>query len=175
MDAVLGHGALPRRRSKIWLVLADEKSKGGKGRKLMRHALCDGLLMAFLAIWMAGAARSSTVEERLPPNYVPSGKLLYQEHCATCHGTDAKGTGPMASLLITRPADLTLLAKRHGGKFPREYVSGVLEFGPGPRGHGTSDMPAWGPIFRYYDKQNERAVQHRIRNLCDYLASLQEP
>jgi hypothetical protein len=36
-------------------------------------------------------------------------------------------------------------------------------------------MPAWGPIFRYYDKQNERAVQQRIRNLCDYLASLQEP
>lgn len=140
----------------------------------MRHALHAGLLMAVLAICITGAATPPTVDETLPPNYIPSGKLMYQEHCATCHGTDAKGTGPMASQLITRPADLTLLAKSHGGKFPREYVSSVLEFGPGHTAHGTSDMPAWGPIFRYYEKQNERAVQQRIRNLCDYLASLQE-
>ena len=40
--------------------------------------------------------------------------------------------------------------------------------------HGSSDMPTWGPIFRYFDKQNERVVQQRIKNLCDYLASLQE-
>lgn len=140
----------------------------------MRQALYSGLLLVLFVICMAGAATSSNVEETLPPNYIPSGKLMYQEHCATCHGMDAKGAGPMASLLKTPPADLTLLAKHHAGKFPREYVSSVLEFGTGPTAHGSSDMPAWGPIFRYYDKQNERAVQQRIRNLCDYLASLQE-
>jgi mono/diheme cytochrome c family protein len=143
-------------------------------RQAMRHVRYGGLVLAVLAIGIAGAATSATVDETLPPNYVPSGKLMYQEHCATCHGTDAKGTGPLASLLKTPPADLTLLARRHAGKFPREYVTSVLEFGPGPTAHGSSDMPAWGPIFRYYDKQNERAVQQRIRNLCDYLASLQE-
>src|SRR5690348_2011853 len=140
----------------------------------MRHVLYRGFLLAVFVFCIAGAVRSGTVDETLPPNYVPSGKVMYQEHCATCHGSDAKGTGPMAPLLITRPSDLTLLAKRHAGKFPREYVTHVLEFGPGPTAHGSSDMPAWGPIFRYYDKQNERAVQQRIRNLCDYLASVQE-
>lgn len=140
----------------------------------MRHVLYRGFLLAVFALCIAGAVTSGSVDETLPPNYVPSGKVMYQEHCATCHGSDAKGTGPMAPLLITRPSDLTLLAKRHGGKFPREYVTSVLEFGPGPTAHGSSDMPAWGPIFRYYDKQNERAVQQRIRNLCDYVASLQE-
>ena len=140
----------------------------------MRNALYGSLLTAILAIFIPGAAASPTVDETLPPGYMPSGKVMYQQHCATCHGVDAKGAGPIAPLLITRPADLTLLAKRHAGKFPREYVSSVLEFGPGPTAHGSSDMPAWGPIFRYYDKQNERAVQQRIRNLCDYLASLQE-
>ena len=35
-------------------------------------------------------------------------------------------------------------------------------------------MPTWGPIFRYYDNQNERIVQKRIKNLCAFLASLQE-
>jgi mono/diheme cytochrome c family protein len=132
---------------------------------MMRYRLYGGLLAAILAISIACAATSATVDETLPPNYVPSGKLMYQEHCATCHGADAKGNGPLASLL----------KKHHGGKFPKEYVSSVLEFGPGPTAHGSSDMPAWGPIFRYYDKQNERAVQQRIGNLCDYLESLQEP
>ena len=79
----------------------------------------------------------------------------------------------MASLLITPPPDLTTLAKRHLGKFPYDYVSSVLEFGPGLTAHGSSDMPTWGPIFRYFDKQNERVVQQRIKNLCNYLASLQ--
>jgi mono/diheme cytochrome c family protein len=142
---------------------------------MMRYTLHGGLLAALLAICIAGAATSASVEAILPPNYLPSGMVMFQQHCATCHGVDAKGNGPLASVLKTPPADLTLLTKHHGGQFPREYVSSVLEFGPGPTAHGSSDMPAWGPIFRwYYDKQNERAVQQRIRNLCNYLESLQE-
>jgi mono/diheme cytochrome c family protein len=114
------------------------------------------------------------VDENLPSNYVPSGKVMFQQYCATCHGTDAKGNGPLATLLKTPPANLTALSKRHAGKFPYEYVSSVLQFGPGPSAHGSSDMPAWGPIFRYYDKQNERVVQQRIKNLSNYLASVQD-
>ena len=30
------------------------------------------------------------------------------------------------------------------------------------------------PIFRYMDNYNNAAVQKRIKNLCDYLNSLQE-
>jgi len=55
-----------------------------------------------------------------------------------------------------------------------DYVAGILEFGPGPTAHGSSEMPTWGPIFRFNDKQNERVVKQRIKNLSDYLASLQE-
>jgi hypothetical protein len=60
------------------------------------------------------------------------------------------------------------------GKFPNDYVADILRFGPGPSAHGSSDMPTWGPIFQFIDKDNERAVQQRIRNLCAYLESLQE-
>jgi hypothetical protein len=35
-------------------------------------------------------------------------------------------------------------------------------------------MPTWGPIFQIIDRDNEQAVQQRIKNLCAYLASLQE-
>jgi mono/diheme cytochrome c family protein len=100
---------------------------------------------------------------------------MYKQYCAVCHGDEGKGQGPFAPTLKVPPPDLTTLAKRHGGKFPYDYVSGVLLFGPGTTAlHGSADMPTWGPIFQYFDKNNERAVQQRIKNLCNYLASLQE-
>ena len=139
----------------------------------MRYAIWFTTLL--FVICVAGAQSRSAGDNTLPSTYVPSGKAMYKEYCAVCHGEDGKGEGPFASTLKVPPADLTTLAKRHGGKFPYDYVSGVLLFGPGPSIlHGSSDMPTWGPIFQYFDKNNERAVQQRIKNLCNYLASLQE-
>jgi mono/diheme cytochrome c family protein len=133
------------------------------------------LLTSVLLLWIASMAGAGpAVNDELPPSYMPTGQQMYTQYCAACHGADAKGHGPLAVVLKTPPADLSTLAKRHEGKFPYEYVSSVLEFGPGFPAHGSSDMPTWGPIFRYYDKRNERAVKQRIRTLCEYLASLQE-
>lgn len=111
---------------------------------------------------------------QLPPTYVPSGKQLYKQFCAACHGPDGKGHGPAAPALSKQPPDLTTLARRHGGNFPEDYVTSVLRFGPGFSAHGSSEMPVWGPIFQYLDNYNEAAVRQRIKNLCDYLQSLQE-
>ena len=139
----------------------------------MRHGVLSTTLL--FVICVAGTKAWPAADDTLPSNYVPSGKVMYKEYCAVCHGVDAKGQGPFASMLKVPPADLTTLAKRHGGKFPYDYAPGVLLFGPSPSIlHGSADMPAWGPIFQYFDKNNERAVQHRIKNLCNYLASLQE-
>jgi mono/diheme cytochrome c family protein len=113
-------------------------------------------------------------QPQLPASYIPSGKQMFKEYCAACHGADAKGRGPVTYSLKAPAPDLTALAKRHGGKFPYDYVSGVLRFGPGFAAHGSADMPTWGALFQYLDKYNQPAVQKRIQNLCDYLASLQE-
>ena len=109
-----------------------------------------------------------------PPTYVPSGEHLYKQFCSACHGMDAKGQGPAAASLKMPPPDLTMLSKRHMGKFPDEYVSSVLLFGPGTTAHGSSDMPTWGPVFLYLDKHDEAAVRQRIKNLTDYLKSVQQ-
>ena len=139
----------------------------------MRHAVLFTMLLFVTCV--AGARSRSAADDTLPSNYVPSGQTMYKQYCAVCHGEDAKGQGPFASTLKVPPPDLTTLAKRHEGKFPYDYVSKILRFGPGPTIlHGSADMPTWGPIFQYFDKNNERAVQQRIKNLCDYLASLQE-
>ncbi len=60
------------------------------------------------------------------------------------------------------------------GKFPEDYVAEILRFGKPFQAHGSSDMPVWGPIFGARDKFNEVAVRQRIKNLCEYLKTLQE-
>ena len=134
------------------------------------------VLGALICVVLSGSrARPQTIPNQwiLPPAYVPSGEGMFGQYCAACHGADAKGGGPAAARLKTPPPDLTTLAQRHGGKFPYDYVSTVLLFGPGTTSHGSAGMPTWGPIFGMVDKQNARAVELRIKNLSDYLASLQ--
>jgi len=70
---------------------------------------------------------------QFPPEYVPSGRQMYKEYCAACHGSDGKGRGPVATSLRKSPPNLTTLARAHGGNFPREYVANVLRFGPAIR------------------------------------------
>jgi len=139
----------------------------------MRYAI---LLATVLSLLFIAAPKGGLAVDKLAPSKaVPSGKVMYKEYCAVCHGDEAKGDGPYASMLKVPPPDLTTLAKRHDSKFPYDYVSNILRFGPGPTIlHGSADMPAWGPIFQWFDKNDERAVEQRIKNLCDYLASLQE-
>ena len=43
-----------------------------------------------------------------------TGANLFQHFCASCHGVDAKGGGPMAPVLLVQPADLTTLSARYG-------------------------------------------------------------
>jgi mono/diheme cytochrome c family protein len=138
----------------------------------MRQAL---LVSAMVTVIFAALAKDQAIEAQspFPSMWVPSGEVMYKQFCAACHGAHAQGNGPAASTLKTQAPDLTTLTKRHGGKFPYDYVSSVLRFGPGTTAHGSLDMPTWGPIFRTIDKDSESAAQDRIRNLVDYLASLQ--
>lgn len=137
------------------------------------------LPLCFLLLALGIAAQENPGSSRedksqLPSGYVPSGKTMFKQYCASCHGADGKGRGPATPRLNTRVPDLTTLTKRHDGKFPFEYVESVLRFGPGLSAHGSSEMPVWGPIFQYLENYNESAVRQRIRNLCEYIESVQQ-
>ena len=132
----------------------------------------SAVLLAALSLGGQGKPPTNTVQTEMPD--VASGKQTYREYCASCHGDDAKGMGPAATALLTPPSDLTTLARRHGDKFPEDYVTEIVRFGKPIRSHGSVDMPVWGPIFSARDKFSEVAVRKRIKNLCSYLASLQE-
>ena len=134
------------------------------------------LIVAMLILAAACGAQSKATagQDQIPADFVPSGKAMFKQYCAACHGLDAKGHGPARAALKVPAADLTTLAKRHGGEFPTDLVTNVLRFGPGVAAHGSSDMPTWGGIFQYMDNYNQAVVQKRIKNLIDYLMSLQE-
>lgn len=100
----------------------------------------------------------------------PSGAELYSQHCAVCHGNDLKGSGPVPAP-FRAPPDLTTLARRHGGKFPDAYVSGVLRNGIIMPAHGPAEMPIWGTDFAM-DKSGQ-PVTLRITNLTNYIKSRQ--
>jgi hypothetical protein len=42
---------------------------------------------------------------------------------------------------------LTTFAQRHGGKVPNDYIANTLKNGVEKPGHGSGEMPVWGPIF----------------------------
>jgi len=103
-----------------------------------------------------------------------TGGELFHFYCASCHGQDGKGGGPTARALKLHPADLTTIAKRHGGTFPAAQLKLQIA---GPQGlfipaHGSSDMPVWGPVFRALDPSGDN--ERRVQQLVDYLDALQE-
>jgi mono/diheme cytochrome c family protein len=130
----------------------------------------------FLAVFAATPQEKSATKKApsQAATAVAFGKQTYLEYCAVCHGPDGRGTGPAASALKDPPADLTTLAKTHDGKFPDEYVSGIVRFGKPVAAHGSLDMPVWGPIFSRRENGDDAAVRRRIKNLCVFLATLQE-
>ena len=124
---------------------------------------------------MVGLAAAAQKIKKVPAPYTSpaSGKEMYINHCAACHGSDAKGDGPAAAALKTAPADLTALAKKNGGKFPSNHVYNSIVGDLNVPAHGTAEMPMWGNVYSAMSKGRKAEVQQRITNLTDYIKSLQ--
>jgi mono/diheme cytochrome c family protein len=102
----------------------------------------------------------------------------YGRACASCHGVDGRGDGPVAAALRVPPADLTSLAERHGGTFPRDYVIAIITGEQNVSGHGTREMPVWSEHFgTVFGATAPAAIyaRRRLELLADHVASLQRP
>jgi mono/diheme cytochrome c family protein len=120
-----------------------------------------------------------------PPAATELGRHEFESNCATCHGMAARGDGPMRPFLAREPADLTTLAQRNGGRFPKSAIADLIDgrgmTGPGP--HGTREMPVWGRVYLEQSQSQTRgtpfpaewSVRGRILALVEYLHTLQRP
>jgi mono/diheme cytochrome c family protein len=106
------------------------------------------------------------------PTSAVSGKEMFHAYCASCHGMDGNGNGPAAPALKKPPTDLTLLAKQNNGKFPAMQAMSSIKDGT-EAGHGSKDMPIWGPILSSVSN-SQGVVDQRVGNLVGYIESLQK-
>jgi mono/diheme cytochrome c family protein len=137
----------------------------------MLRSIALSLLLAATATSTGAANNNETIA---------AGERDYETYCASCHGLEAKGDGPVAEFLALTPADLTQLAKRNGGPFPAAQVAEIIDGRRIVKIHGPRDMPVWGDWFKIEagtetkDSTRESMVQSRIRALVAYLESVQE-
>ncbi len=130
--------------------------------------------IAFTLILGLCAASSISLAQQLsvPPRGVP-----YNQYCASCHGSDGKGDGPLAKMLVTKPTDLTLLAKENKGTFPALKVQRAIDGRDPVTGHGDTDMPVWGQRFKVESMSGnprETGVRCRVCEIVGYISSMQE-
>ena len=77
-----------------------------------------------------------------------AGRVLYRRYCASCHGQEGRGDGPVAPSLGQKPTDLTRIAEHHGGDFPFVAICEAIDGTRTVRAHGVSEMPIWGEVFQ---------------------------
>ena len=106
-----------------------------------------------------------------------SGKKQFQTYCSSCHGMDARGSGPAASVLRVPPPNLRKIASRRDGKFPAEEINAVIDGRSGVKAHGNREMPIWGRAFSDSvggGSLGEEIVRGELFVLVEYLRSIQE-
>lgn len=106
------------------------------------------------------------------PTTAMAGDGTYRLYCASCHGTAAKGDGPLADALKRRPPDLTRLAANNGGTFPSELVAKVIDGRAPVKGHGGGDMPVWGDAFTRTGDTTPAA--EKVARLVRFLERIQQ-
>lgn len=154
---------------------------------------CSAAFVLLIMLPTAALSQQARVE-KLPMRHVASvnGKDLFKAYCEPCHGEDGKGQGPLAPELRVRPADLTTIAARNGGKFeagavedkingwkqlPRtmqETAARVEAMNTGKNVENVPVMPAFGPIFAKLYSQEVRDRLVRMANIIRHVKSLQE-
>ena len=114
-----------------------------KGTRLADLAL----MAAFVAVF---AMPAQALDQRSGRHDPAKGKLLFEKHCAGCHGVRGKGDG--YKMLGRDPANLA--SPETGRKSDAELLATIHE--------GKTNMPAW--EYRFDDEES-RDVLAYVRTL----------
>lgn len=133
-----------------------------KKLQILVIVLIGCLAMAVVVAQVPRVPRSQDKPARADSKQVAEGGRLYQHYCASCHGLDGRGSGPVTPALKTIPPDLTRIEKKNG-RFPTEDLKKAIAGQNGVNVHGTSEMPVWGTVL----------PKKEIATLVIYLESIQ--
>lgn len=97
-----------------------------------------------VASWMIFANAAFALTNSAWAQDLDNGRNEFLSKCATCHGADGKGGGPLSSKLKTKPPNLTILAKRNKGVFSKRAIYEAVDGRKAASSHRGIEMPIWG-------------------------------
>lgn len=131
-----------------------------------------------VAVALLVAANPAVHATEFDPLLSYTGPQLYQRFCASCHGRQAYGDGPVAPTLKVMVPDLTRIVRRQpGGEFPEQRIREIVDGRAVLPAHGLRDMPVWGYELEAQappDQSGRAAAQSLIDKLVAYLRSIQQ-
>jgi mono/diheme cytochrome c family protein len=145
-------------------------------RRAYRHRRGLGTGAALLAAAVCIAATSLSACGQSANQAQPSGAQLYANNCASCHGAQGEGDGPVAAVMKVGVPNLRNLSLRNNGEFPADAVRAYVDGRNLPAAHGDRYMPVWGTEFGNGGKGGEATetiVAARIDAIVEYLRTLQ--
>lgn len=106
---------------------------------------------------------------------VEIGRASYQRYCASCHGVNADGNGPLASQIRTAPSDLRRLVQRYGAPLDVDAIAKYVDGRSEVPVHGRRGMPVWGERFEPEPAEGGPGprVHPQVRAIVAYLATIQ--
>lgn len=138
----------------------------------MQHAIRSGIFLLALSVTSVSPADTTGA----PALTALDGAEIFAQLCASCHGKQGRGDGPVAPAMKAAPPDLTLIAARNGRRFPADWVRDVIDGRAVLPAHGTRAMPVWGYELEASVAEREpgRAAAVTLTNrLVDFLESIQ--
>ncbi|OSQ50876.1 c-type cytochrome [Marivita geojedonensis] len=120
------------------------------------------------------------VAQACTPQSSDSGRTVYNDKCAVCHGFNGRGDGDLADGLDPRPADLTQIAARRDGVWPMLEVMAIID-GYTKRYLPGSDMPIYDEFLEgdlvTFDTGNgiRQKAPANLLSIARYLETLQDP
>jgi mono/diheme cytochrome c family protein len=116
----------------------------------LSRTVLGSALAAFVAVGLATAAYAA--------GDAAKGKVIFTTNCASCHGENGKGDGPVGAALTPRPRDFTkgefkFDAAKDGKPGSDAALTNVIKNGAAAYG-GSPLMAPWGGTLSDADIQN---------------------
>lgn len=124
----------------------------------MKRPSIVGLFLSLMLLTSLHFAEAQT------PETLASGRSLYAQHCAGCHGTEGKGDGKAALSLSPRPGNL--ISAQTSAKSDKDLLKIIAN------GKPRTAMPAWNDRLT---EEEQCAVLAYIRSLVRFSISATPP
>jgi mono/diheme cytochrome c family protein len=146
--------------------LSSDREQAGESMKLKEVAS----MFALGAVLFVAQPASSA------GNDVADGHRYFVRYCASCHGTDGLGDGPVAKTLVTPPANLRKLGDKYGMPLPAHRIAEVIDGRDTARAHGSHEMPVWGEkLYELgHGEKGEAGISDVIAKIIAYLNTIQD-